>query len=405
MSLLARVLGTERRAALNAPPQWLTDALAGGASYSGRAVTVESSMRLVPVYAATRLLAGAVGSLPLMVYRRTGEGRERASNNWMWPLLHDQPNTVMAADELWELVTAHLLLWGNAFIGKIKNHPVYPVGELYPIRPDRVQVDVDKDTGDRTFLLDGSSRHTDAEIIHIRFLGTDGVVGLSPIQQARQMLGTVADMEEFSGRFYGNNAWVSGTLTHPNHLSEDAGKRLKDSWRAAHGGVGKAGQTAILEEGMKYEGHTMPLEDAQFIETAQFNNLQVALLMGVPPKLLGAKAGDSLTYTSSEWEGLDFVRWSLRRILVRIEGSLRRDPDLFPQRQKFYPEFLTEALMRGTTKERFEAYQLALDPDKGWMERAEVRELENLPAEQELVPDKAPVVPAPDLIMNGGASA
>jgi phage portal protein BeeE len=94
---------------------------------------------------------------------------------------------------------------------------------------------------------------------------------------------------------------------------------------------------------------------------------------------------------------------------------LLRDPDLFVQGRRFYPEFLTEAMLRGTTLERFEAYKTAVDPITGWMTRAEVRELENLPPEDkpnELVdavpPADPPVVEDPPALptepsLNGGA--
>lgn len=382
MSLLGRALGRETRSNLATPSWDLVEALTGGGSYSGRSVSIDNSLQLVPVYSAVSLLSSAVGALPLMVYRRLENGRERATNHWMWGLLHDQPNPAMAADEMWELVTAHLLLWGNAYIFKV-GHPIYPVGELWPVRPSRVQVEIDRETGERVFWVDGRDRYTANEILHIRYLGTDGVVGLSPVQQARQMLGASADQEEFLGQLYANSANPGGVLSHPQRLSDQAAERLKERWKQLHGGVAKAGEVAVLEEGMTWQSTGMPLADAQFIETRKFDLLQTALLFRVPPKMLGASTGDSLTYTSSEWESLDFVRWSLRHILVRIEQSLLRDPDLFIQGRRFYPEFLVEAMLRGTSKERAEFYQVALDPDKGWMRRDEVRELENLEPEPE----------------------
>src|SRR5207253_9904745 len=88
------------------------------------------------------------------------------------------------------------------------------------------------------------------DIIHIRGLGTDGVVGLSPVQQARQMLGGVLAQEEFSNRFWSNSANPGGVLTHPNKLSTEAADRLKARWRNAVGGVLHAGETVVLEEVM-----------------------------------------------------------------------------------------------------------------------------------------------------------
>lgn len=385
MSRLGRaVAGLEQRSGLAEPEAWLTSALGATPSYSGKSVTVDSAFQLVPVYSAVALLAGSIGSLPLVVYRRLERGRERAGNHRMWRLLHVQPNEHMAADEVWELIGAHLLLWGNAFLGKIRDRNGL-VSELWPLRPSRVQVGVDEG-GRRFFILDGEGRYTAEDILHIRGLGTDGVVGLSPVQQARQALGAGMALEEFTGTFWANSASPGGVLSHPNRLSQPAADRLRAQWKHLHGGSARAGEVAVLEEGMEWKSTGMPLEDAQFIETQQFSNLQVAQLFRIPPYMLGAKSGDSLTYSNTESQGIDFVRWSLRRWLVRIEGALLRDPSLFVQGQRFYPEFLVDALLRADTKSRYEAYRIAIEA--GFLTVEEVRELENrnpIPQEEEPV--------------------
>jgi HK97 family phage portal protein len=379
VSLLGQLLGRQERditSTLNAPSEWLREAITTGATYTGQTVSPEGSLSLVPVYSAVSLLAGSVGSLPLVVYRRLEQGRERAEDYVMWRILHDQPNTEMAADELWEMITGHLALWGNAFLAKFRNN-LGVVGELYPISPKRVQVGRDTN-GKRYFIVDGADRYDESDILHIRGFGTDPLVGLSPIQQARQMLGAVMSQEEFSGRFWANNAHPAGVLKHPNRLSQDSADRLKASWKASHGGPRNAGEVAVLEEGMTWEATGMPLEDAQFIQTAQWNDLRIAQLFRIPPYMIGAKSGDSMTYSNTEMQGIDFVRWSLRRWLIRIEKSLLRDESMFLQQTRFYPEFLVDGLLRADTKNRYESYAIALDPAKGWMTKDEVRDRENL---------------------------
>lgn len=376
MSLLGRILGREARD-LQSPGQAFLDSIGGSPSYTGKTVTVDSSLSLVPVFSAVSLLAGSIGSLPLVVYRRLDQGRERARSHRTWSLLHDLPNPEMASDELWEMIGAHLLLWGNAFLAKIRDQKGV-VSELWPIRPSRIQVGKDRN-GERYFILDGHpERLTQEDILHIRGLGTDGVVGLSPIQQARQMLGGAMSLEEYGGRFWANSANPGGILVHPNNLSREAQDRLRADWKGRHKGPRHSGEIAILEEGMDWKSVGMPQKDAQFIETAGFDNLQIALLFRVPPAMLGAKTGDSLTYSSTEMQGIDFVRFSLRRWLVRIESALLRDPSIFVQGDRFYPEFLIDGLQRADTKTRYESYQIALNPETGWMVKEEVRDLENL---------------------------
>ena len=66
--------------------------------------------------------------------------------------------------------------------------------------------------------------------------------------------------------------------------------------------------------------------------------------------MIGAEAGDSMTYSNTEQQALAFVTYSLRPWLVLIEQALSRDRDLFPER--VYCEFLLDALLRADSTTR-----------------------------------------------------
>ena len=95
--------------------------------------------------------------------------------------------------------------------------------------------------------------------------------------------------------------------------------------------------------------------------------------------MLGAPSADSMTYSNVEQESIEFVRYSLTPWLRRIELAISNDADLAFQRQ--YVRFETDGLLRADANTRSEVYARALDPITGWMDRATVRELEDLPPE------------------------
>src|SRR5436190_8814657 len=115
MGLIERILagaGVESRQAtgtLAEPADWLWDAFGASTTYTGRGVTPESALQLIPVWAAVSLIAGSVGSLPLMVYRGLGREKARAPDAFQYGVLHDEPNDEEAADVVWEYVAASLL--------------------------------------------------------------------------------------------------------------------------------------------------------------------------------------------------------------------------------------------------------------------------------------------------------
>lgn len=390
MSLAARIAGVrapKERAATPSDTLWLREAFMGARAPSGEMVTVEEALHLDPVIAAVGLLSESLGALPLKVFQRMrgGGGRMEA---WMEPayrLLHDEPNPEMGAMDLWSLVMTHLQCWGNAYLAKqYAPGGVRLVRALWPLHPSAVRVGrtgglkrfeyTEPETG-RTY------EYTTADVIHIRGISLDGLVGLSPIALARTAIGRGLAADAFAGGFFRHSAIPRGVVRVEKTLSDEAAERLAERWHALYGGRNQ-GRIAVLEEGTTFEPITMPLEDAQFVEQEKLGVQKIARIFRVPASLIGGERGDSLTYSTVEGDAIHFERYSLRPWMTRIEQALARDRDLFPgETRSLYPEFIADAMLRADTKTRYESYGMALDPVTGWMRREEVRSLENLPPE------------------------
>ncbi len=372
--------GQEARATsgLQNPASWLFDVLTGGTSNSGITVNAHTAAAHGDVYSCIRVLTDAVSSLPCHVYRRTDTGRERASDSLPARLL-DRPSNMLTPSALWATVMAHLLLYGNCFIGKLRSGPTGIVTRLWPIAPSRVTVEIIG--GEPFYRLAPDATDTQGgtftrrDILHVKGLSLDGYVGLSPITQARESLGIGMALEEYAATFFKNSAFPGGVITTPQTLSEDAAGRLKRSWNAFHQGLKKSSSVAVLEAGAQFNALSIPPEDAQFIEQRRLSATQIARIFRVPPWMIGADSGSTMTYSNVEQQMLQFAVYSVRPWLVTIEQAFAADEDIFGD-QTLYPEFLMDALLRADTTTRAKAYDLALN---NWMTQDEIRALENLP--------------------------
>jgi HK97 family phage portal protein len=159
-------------------------------------------------------------------------------------------------------------------------------------------------------------------------------------------------------------------LTTADNLNLDAVKRANEAWNSTYQS-GKR-KTAVLAGGFKWEPVTIAPEESQFVETMKLNVAQIARVFGVPPEMIGGEAGNSLTYANVEARALDFLRYSLNPWIVRVEHALGR---LIPSKQ--FVKFNPGAMLRSTTKERYEAHKIALEA--GFLTVDEVRELEDRP--------------------------
>lgn len=371
MSIVSKLL--EKRSHPSNPSQWLLD-LGIKPTASGVEVTTEGSLSSVAVYACVRILAETVSSLPLKVYERNGKAKNEASNHPLYSLLHDLPNREMTSFELRETLMGHVALWGNAY-AEIEYNKAGRIIGLWPLRPDRVTVK--RINGQLIYYVRLDTEEiplAKQQVLHIRGLGSDGVMGYSPITLARQAIGLTLATEEFGARFFGNGARPGLILEHPGQLSEQAQDRLKDAIERKHQGLSNAHRLMVLEEGMKATEVGIPPEDAQFLETRKFQIGEIARLYRIPPHMLADL--ERATFSNIEHQSIEFVTHTIRPWLVRWEQAINRDLLLPSERTKYFAEHLIDGLLRGDIASRYEAY--ATGRINGWLSANDIREKENL---------------------------
>lgn len=373
MGFLKRLLKTER--SITASDDW-TPLIFAGASATGIKVTPETSMRSAAVLACVRVLSETVAGLPLIVYRRGKNGRERDTSLPLFNLLSSKPNRYQTAFEFREMLMAHCLLRGNGYAQKVYDGSGRLV-ELVPLNPTRVEPRLNAD-GSISYRL-RTDRQGDLvipsdDIFHLRGLATDGIVGVSPIAYAREAVGLSIATEEFGARVFSNDAKPGGILEHPGKLSDEAHKRIKDSWQEAHAGVKNAHKVAVLEEGMRWQRIGISASDTQFIEARKFQIEEIARIFRVPPHLIGHL--ERATFANIEHQSLEFVQHTMLPWLRRWEQAIGARLMTNQESTTHYCEFLVDGLLRGDIQSRYSAY--AVGRQWGWLSADDVRRLENM---------------------------
>ena len=346
----------------------------------GTTVTPNSALQLADVWACVRVLSDAAASVPLIAYRRTENGRQRATGALADLLRLPAPATTQSA--LMGQLMAHLQLYGNGWLGKWKDIEGR-VEQLALLHPERVTVELRAGRPVYTILdgRGGRSEHGTDDVLHIRApLSVDGLTGLSPIRQCRVALGLAGNLAEHANEFFAAGGRPDGILK-AGVGGQEALKALRETWHTSRQRNRGRG-IAVVGGDVEFVPVSGPLDDLQFVEQRAMSTSEIARIFKVPPYLVGAAvSGDSMTYSSTEMQSLNFVVHSLRPWLVAIEQAITNDTDLC--RGSLYVEYLLDALLRADSKTRADVYALALDPDRGWLTRAEVRRLENLDPEDD----------------------
>jgi HK97 family phage portal protein len=329
---------------------------------SGEPVTADRALRLSTVWGCVRLLADSVSTLPIAVFR--DDQRDPLPT----PRLLQRPSAdhPELSDWLWA-VMASLLLRGNCW-GAITNRAG---AGLLPAQVDLLdpdQVSVSEEDG-RWVVRVGGEEVDRSELFHVKAFPWPGKLeGLSPITYARESIGLGIAAEKYGAKFFGESGIPSGYLHTDERLDRAQAMEIKELWDYFH--RGRRG-TAVLGS-VKYQNLSIAPEEAQFIETQRFNVSAICRLYGIAPEMMGGETAGHEAYTSPEMRGVDFLTFTLRPWLHRIERAVS---GLLPRNQ--VAKFNAGGFVRATLRERYEAHRLGIEA--GWLLRSEVRELEDRP--------------------------
>ncbi|WP_334437232.1 phage portal protein [Bradyrhizobium sp. AZCC 1610] len=374
MSLVSKfksLVGIETKSGIASPDAWLSDLFGATPSAAGISVTPRSAMTCPPVRAAVAAISEPIGTLPFHVYRRTGEGKERAPDHPVHKLLHDQVNDWTSASDFRETVTRDALLHpagGLAYIARNAEHK--PIS-LFRLNPETVEVSVDPFEGPAYKITEGGKSRAipAADILHIP---SPAMTGRGLVAEARDAIGLTMLLERHASKLFANNARPSGVLSIKGAASADALAKVKAAWVAAHGGD-KSGGTAVIPSDAEWRALTMTSVDAQFLELRAFQINEIARVFRVPPHMLFEMG--RATWGNSESMRQDFLDFSLMRWITAWENEVALKLLTADERKTYFAEFLVDGFVRSDLVKRTQAFTAAVGGP--WLLANEARAAEN----------------------------
>jgi HK97 family phage portal protein len=280
--------------------------------------------------------------------------------------------------EFIETMCWHLLLRGNAYArivfgrgGKI---------ELEMLHPDKMKVEVtDKGTLAYTHTDGGKvTKYTQYDIVHVRGHSQDGILGVSPIQANKMgVIDRAETMEDFHTNTYKNGVKLSGILQSPvgSEVDEMEADRLTKSFQKAYGGPANPSKVVLLPSGVTFETVSMTMEDAQFIDGRKLTRSEIAGIFGVPPHMIGDL--DKSSFSNIENMSLNYLIYTIRCWLVRIEQAFSKGLFSTEDQQKYNIEFLADDLLRGDTLSRATAQKMRVESGSKTPNEVRAQEKEN----------------------------
>lgn len=360
------------------PPKDFVVWMGGGATASGMVVTPKIALTIVTFFRAVQITCESLAMLPIHFSAEDKNAKDPYGRKLSaYHILNKRANIESTAFDYRSRLWIDIMQFGNHFSQKVYN-AFGDVIELWPLDASKVRpFRKDGVLGWKYFRENGVIVEFKAEdIMHVKGISVDGILGVSPVQAAANSLGLNIALELCSANLFKNGARPSGILTMPGHFKDRSrAKHLSDEWQELMAGVENYGKPIILEDDLKWQELSQSMIDSQTIEQRNFQKLEVATLTGVPPIKLGIT--DTATYGSTEQQMLAFIIDSLQTKATNLEQVVWHNLLSLEEQKKYFPKHNFNALLRGDSETRSKVYTAGRLG--GWYSADDIRDYEDLP--------------------------
>lgn len=342
----------------------------------------ELALKVAAVYRCVSIRANTLAMLPLGVYEdQEGDGEEgskrRAPEHPMDYPLRLRPNPRQTSYEWKRQLSVSLLLRSNAYCQMVPAGP--GVFDLIPLHPDRVskpellpsgrvRYTYTRPSGEQVPLYGGES------LWHLQGLSEDGIRGLDTMDLAGDSFKLAATAERHALKFFEKGVKPTVVLQNDKTLTREVAEEMGDSFGRRYGGESGVGKVPVLWEGTKIQPIQMTLKDAEFLDSRKFSVNDIARRFGVPPHLAGDVEKTTSWGTGIEEQTLNYLVYTTLPDIALWEQRIRHDLLVNPER--FFARFNINAILRATSKVRYEVYQIAIT--NGILSPNDCRRLEDM---------------------------
>lgn len=342
---------------------------------TGIYVTPQVAYQVSAVFRAVTTLAN-LSTLPLITYRELPRGgKERVRDHAVGRLVRTNgvANAWQTGEEWRHVMIARAALWGVAYSEMIYDRSGRLIA-IVPLPNDIVQVEQLSNGRLRAIVTaPGQPQRTipQERLFRLPGPGVHQYLGAEVLALSREAIGHWTAIERFGSLYFGQGAQPSLAVKTKKALSAPARAAMRESFNARASGLRNAWRPLLLEEDTDLVSFGFNSRDSQLVEALEARVRDFARWFGIPARILGATG--SQPRASAEQEAQELIDLGLRPWAVRFEAALKRDAIA---EDEVFVEHLFDALLRGATRDRFDAYGVAIM--NGIMSENEVRVRENL---------------------------
>jgi len=323
-------------------------------------VNEEKALGVGAYFSCIKVIGETMATMDLEVIEKVGKASRVDTKHPNYWLLHAEPSPDYNAFEWKQAMVFWACSWGNGYSeikrDRFANAIELKLLESYNVCPKRTERGTlyyevyDENGGTRVVLAEN--------MIHLKNIGTNGIIGLSTAQVQRETLGSALAKLQHEGSFYSNGAKASGVLMTPGTMGPKETKNVKESFNKETEGARNRFKTIVLEEGVKYQQLTIPQNDAQFLESKKFDRSEICGWFRVPPHKIGDL--EKANYSNIEQQDRSFAKDVAVPWGTRFQQEIDRKLFFENERGRVMSQFNYDDLIKGDIKTRYEVYGIGV---------------------------------------------
>lgn len=335
------------------------------------AVNGQKALRSPTALACCTVISQVAGGLPLKVFKRTDDGKERFDDHPATKVLSRAANPWTGAAEFRTRLVLDALLYGRG-LGLIVRSG-RNIREIHRVNPQSFSVDT---SGKSPIYIvsDSEGRQTvyrHSDVIDLRAPGSTIDSPFCIVQEARDAISLDIAMSKHFSKIVSKNAKPSAIVTSDGEpVPPKEWKEMRLWFEEQLSDPGSDG-TLFVPGPFKWSKQTMSSVDLEWSATHGAVRQSIARAFNVPQTAIGIL--DKASFRNTEHLFSQWLATGLRAWLDQIEFAfsvLLDGDDLFL-------ETITDDLLRADTAARFNAYRQACGT--AWLTVNEIRALDNRP--------------------------
>ena len=341
---------------------------------NGLNVTPGNALKVPEVLACINVIAQSMSMLPFSVLEKTETGRQKRKDIDIYRVLGQKPNAYQSAVEFRRTMTFNAAWRGNSYAKIVRTRK--RLLELWPIPNDSIRPILNDDWS-ITYEIRGANTGaieylSQSEVFHLRGpICPQGWLSESPIELAKDAIGTMIAIDRFSGKYFNGGAKAKGAFRLPTmeSLDDDAFDRLKSTLNEAL----ESDLAPLFEQGLEWVKMDYSARESQLDSILHAQIHKICRIWRIQPHMIQELA--DATFSNIEHQSREFVDHTLMPWIQLWESAVKTQL-MDPTNDDVYPKISAQALLRGDNATRAAFYTAAVGGP--WMSPDEAREYEDM---------------------------